>query len=349
LTMAHVKRKETQYQGFVPSYLIHPPSLKNGETYYTLHNKFGTVGQGQVYENDLVSSSLNFDNRTLDEDTFNVSKAKDYKRADRRGVSAFHESAPPEERSKPFLGETMYNSTFRNFQHEAKMIVDVPVEAYKESFGKFANPEGELSLKKVSKMLNDAIGKIVPDWIVAKFIKTFDANPTGRFTYSELVAEYSVIIRAIRADTKKDIVGQPEWLVASKKMPTKILTSTGMKTAMQMAMAHPNERKYLKEEGRASMWSCDHDMLTGTTRDTYHIPGYSGHIPASKRVPTVVEQGMARNPRPIKNNLRLIFSHDLPGYTGHKPRAARNDIGEKKGGRDPRTTAGSAAVGEDIL
>ena len=61
---------------------------------------------------------------------------------------------------QPFLGETMYNSTFRNFQHEAKMIVDVPVEAYKESFGKFANPEGELSLKKVSKMLNDAIGKV---------------------------------------------------------------------------------------------------------------------------------------------------------------------------------------------
>ncbi|GMH51134.1 hypothetical protein TrRE_jg9088 [Triparma retinervis] len=346
--MAHIKRKETQYQGFVPSYLIHPPSLKNGETYQTLRNKFSDVGQGQVYERDLVSSSMNFDNKTLDEDTFNVSKSTDYKRADRRGVAAFHNSAPPEERSKPFLGETMYNSTFRNFPQEAKMIVDVPVEAFKESFAKFANPEGELSLKKISNMLSDTIGKIVPDWIVAKFLKTFDPNPTGRFTYSELVAEYDVIIRAIRGDTKKDVVGQPEWLVASKKMPTKILTSTGMKSAMQIAMAHPSERRYLKKEG-VGMWSCDNDMLAGTTRDTYHIPGYSGHIPASKRVPKVTEQGMAKNPRAIKNNLRLIYSHDLPGYTGHKPKAARNDIGEKKGGRDPRTTSGSAAVGEDIL
>jgi hypothetical protein len=30
----------------------------------------------------------------------------------------------------------MYNSTFRNFPQEAKMIVDVPVEAFKESFAK---------------------------------------------------------------------------------------------------------------------------------------------------------------------------------------------------------------------
>jgi len=87
---------------------------------------------------------MNFDNKTLDEDTFNVSKSTDYKRADRRGVAAFHDSAPPEERSKPFLGETMYNSTFRNFPREAKMIIEAPVEAFKESFAKFANPEGEL-------------------------------------------------------------------------------------------------------------------------------------------------------------------------------------------------------------
>jgi hypothetical protein len=97
------------------------------------------------------------------------------------------------------------------------------------------------------------------------------------------------------------------------------------------------------------MYSTSQDMLAGTTRDTYHIPGYSGHIPASKRNPYVVAQAEAKVPRITKNNLRLIYSHDLPGYTGHKPNAAINDIGEKKGGRDLRTTSGSAAVGLSLL
>ena len=336
------------YQGFVPTHLVHPPSLKSGETYQTLRNKYINVGQGQTYEKNLVSATMNFHNRSLDQDTFTNVKSTDFKRADRRGVSAFHESADPVTRSKKFHGQTMYNSTFRNFPAEAKTILSLPVEELEEPFIALANSDGELSLKNIGKMLNRATGELVPDWIVAKFLKTFDANVTGRFTYSELVSEYDIILRAIKADTMKDVVGQPEWLAASKKMPAKILTTTNMKSAMQIAMEHPDKRQYTNGKG-TGMWSCDQDMLAGTTRDTYHIPGYSGHIPASKRNPIVREQGDAKDPRPIKNNLRLIFSHDLPGYTGHKPRAARNDIGEKKGGRDPRTTSGSAAVGTDIL
>lgn len=60
------------------------------------------------------------------------------------------------------------------------------------------------------------------DWITSKFMKNFDANPSGRFTFGELIAEYDSIITAIRADTMKDVVGQPEWLTASKKMPKKV-------------------------------------------------------------------------------------------------------------------------------
>jgi hypothetical protein len=334
------------YQGFVPTHLVHPPSMKTGESYDFLDNKNKKVGQGQVYAKPISSSSMNFDNETMDTSQFGVVKASDYKRADRRGVAAFHESADPATRSKKFVGETMYNSTFRNFKDEAKPFLALGVSDYKASFDKFANADGELSLKKISNMLAHATNTIAPEWIVNKFMKNFDANPSGRFTFGELIAEYDAITTAIRADTTKDVVGQPEWLTASKKMPKKVLTSTGMKSAMMIAMEHPDQRKYTDRTG---MWSCDNDMLYGTTRDTYHIPGYSGFIPASKRNPVVKEQGEAYHPRPIKNNLRLIYSHDLPGYTGHKPRAARNDIGEKKGGRDPRTTSGSAAIGQDIL
>ncbi len=333
------------YQGFVPTYLIHPPSMKTGENHEYLRNKNSSVGQGQVYRKRIGASCMNFDNRTLDADTFaNVSK-KDYKRADRRGVSANHESADVSERSKPFVGETMYNVTFRNFRVEAQPFLNMMSGDYKDCFDMYAT-RGELSIKAIPKWLNETVQMLVPDWICIKFMKPFDANPTGRFTFEEFEAAYPTIINAIDMDTKKDVVGKPEWLVASKKMPPKVLTNAGLKSAMQIACPAIDERKWSNKTG---LWSCDQDMRAGTTKDTYHIPGYSGHIPASKRNPIVQEQGEAKNPRAIKNNLRLIYSHDLPGYTGHQPRAARNDIGEKKGGRDPRTTSGSAAVGEDIL
>ena len=184
--------------------------------------------------------------------------------------------------------------------------------------------------------------------------KTFIPHPPHhrhpQQTFEELEAALPTIIHAIKHDTAKNTVGQPEWLIASKKMPPKVLTNGGVRSAMQidfgMADTNPADRPYTYKTG---MYSSSQDMLLGTTRDTYHIPGYAGHIPFSKRNPVVMEQGEMKVPRPTKNNLRLIFSHDLPGYTGHQPRAARNDVGRKTGGLDPRTTSGSAATGMDIL
>ena len=321
--------------------------MKSGESHEILANKYSNVGQGQTYKQKVISSSMNFDNLALTADQFKTVEKKDYKVPDRRGVSAGHASMDVSERSKKFYGGTMYNTTFRNFAEEGRRVVEREVEDLREGFEKMTDRNGEMQVKGIRKWLNISLGfEHTPDWIVLKFLKSFDENPSGRFTWEEVVAAYPAIRNIIDIDTKKDVVGKPEWLVASKKMPPKVLQNLGVKSAMQIAMAKIEDRKYSHKTG---MWSCDNDMLTGTTRDTYHIPGYAGHIPTSKRNPIVQEQGDAKEPREIKNNLRLIYSHDLPGYTGHQPRAARNDVGEKKGGRDPRTTSGSAALGEDIL
>jgi len=334
--------------GFVPTYLVHPPSMKNGETYEFLKSKYTTVGQGQTYKNKVGASASNFDNLALTEDQFKTVEETDYVVPDRRGVSATHASGDVRDRSKPFYGGTMYNSTFRNFKDEGAVVVAMEVEELREGFEKHCDGNGELNLKHIKRWLNDSLGfAATPDWIVLKFLKPVDENPSGRFTWDEIVAAYPRIRRAIDMDIKKDVVGKPEWLTASKKMPPKVLQNLGVKSAMQIATTKLEDRKF--SNGKGGMWSCDHDMLAGTSRDTYHLPGYAGHIPMSKRNPIVEKQGDAKVPREIKNNLRLIYSHDLPGYTGHQPMNARNDIGEKKGGRDPRTTAGSAALGEDIL
>jgi len=322
--------------------------MKTGESHEYLKNKYTTVGQGQTYKTTIGSSSMNFDNAPMSTEQLATVETGDYKVPDRRGVSANHDSAPPEERTKPMYGHTMYNSTFRNFGSEAESVLSRTAEDLRPAFEKMQDRNGELSLKEIKRWLGLALDfEHAPDWIVLKFLKCFDENPSGRFTFQEVVDAFPKIQRIVKKDTTKDVAGKPEWLVASKKMAPKVLQNLGVKSAMQIATAKYADRKY--SNGKGGMWSCDEDMLTGTTRDTYHIPGYAGHIPLSKRNPIVQQQGDAKVPREIKNNLRLIYSHDLPGYTGHQPKAARNDIGEKKGGRDPRTTAGSAALGEDIL
>ena len=65
------------------------------------------------------------------------------------------------------------------------------------------------------------------------------------------------------------------------------------------------------------------DRLEGSSKTTYHIPGYSGFIAKSQRNPLVVTMSNALEKRPDKSDLRLFLTHNLPGYTGHEPRAAR--------------------------
>ena len=89
---------------------------------------------------------------------------------------------------------------------------------------------------------------------------------------------------------------------------------------------------------------CD-DLFEGTTKDTYHIPGYCGHIAASKRNPDVLLHSEAEIARENGTSLRLYHRHNVPGYTGHQPTNARNDLGERLSGAHPATTSGAAALG----
>ena len=89
LLLSMTTKKFYGYQGFTPCHLVHPPAAKYPRDF--LMNKYDAVGQGQVYSKQVISSAMNFDNRPLNSDSF-VVKASDFKRSDRRGVSALHES-----------------------------------------------------------------------------------------------------------------------------------------------------------------------------------------------------------------------------------------------------------------
>lgn len=92
------------------------------------------------------------------------------------------------------------------------------------------------------------------------------------------------------------------------------------------------------------------DLAHGTTRNTSHIPGYTGHAPASQFASAAgVAQGEAAAPRADLKAASLPFTLDqysrarVPGYTGHKPQGAANISSTQPAQGPPTaTTAGDA-------
>jgi len=73
------------------------------------------------------------------------------------------------------------------------------------------------------------------------------------------------------------------------------------------------------------------EYYQGTTKATYHPPGYSGFIPETGRNPHATVQGICRNEREGTKNFELqtLFQYpqSIPGYAGYRPQTAINDVG----------------------
>ena len=80
----------------------------------------------------------------------------------------------------------------------------------------------------------------------------------------------------------------------------------------------------------------------GTTKASYHPPGYSGFIPETGRNPHATAQGMGVDPRISTKRIELQtlfqYPHHLPGYAGYQPQTAINDCGPNR--NESLTTSG---------
>jgi len=85
---------------------------------------------------------------------------------------------------------------------------------------------------------------------------------------------------------------------------------------------HPSEIKF-----RGSTL----ENFQGTTKASYHLPGYSGFVPETGKNPRAQQQGLCVEPREGTKNFRLStlfqYPHQLPGYGGYRPQTNINDVG----------------------
>jgi hypothetical protein len=93
----------------------------------------------------------------------------------------------------------------------------------------------------------------------------------------------------------------------------------------------------------ASKTGTTRDLFVGTTKATYQLSGYGGHIPMNTTNPKKELHSNGANVRPQPCYLRLVREGlgSLPSYTGYIPKAT-GLYGERKTGMDPMTTTGAA-------
>mmetsp|Transcript_23331 Transcript_23331/g.32978 ORF Transcript_23331/g.32978 Transcript_23331/m.32978 type:complete len:286 (-) Transcript_23331:292-1149(-) len=91
---------------------------------------------------------------------------------------------------------------------------------------------------------------------------------------------------------------------------------------------HDPKTHYFPEDGKRvfSRRATDRDLFFGTSKNTVRIPGYGGFVPESKNNIDTIRQNV---PYDTKDNMLMVYRHNMPGYTGHNPTAVINDRGPR--------------------
>lgn len=333
------------YQGFRSWGMMTQPTLKPGETTASRASKFADVGHGVVYAKGPATETLR--DATVARQAYSLVTSADYVVPDKRGISKkFTEGLPA---PKTFYGRSMHESTFRHPENECGAYAALTDDAIAASFTALDEAgAGELPISLVKPCILKACGGACPPRVLDKFGKYFELQTDGGVVLDALLQANAVVRMSALPPSMGGVElrsGAPEWLVSSRQVNTS-LVPRDIRSSYQKDLGKagelPLERPFVAKTGMASTTQ---DLFDGTTKDTHHIPGYCGHIPASKRNPDVVAHGDAEHVRERATSLRLYHRHNVPGYTGHQPVNARNDLGERLSGAHPATTSGAAALG----
>ena len=137
---------------------------------------------------------------------------------------------------------------------------------------------------------------------------------------------------------------QPKW---SSSVACDLIVEDQTKSSYQMDMGMagecPSGRPFVAKTGMASTTM---DLCDGSAKTTYHVPGYSGHIPCSSRNHTAADHADGEMARTKASNQLFYHQHNLPGYTGFNPSIAKNDKGPRFSGSSPQTSSGAMTSGE---
>lgn len=167
----------------------------------------------------------------------------------------------------------------------------------------------------------------------------FDTKPCAKLTIGR------VSYLPVGAEASRVSAAKPEWLRRSLESSDS-LHLRHLKSSYQMdigaADEKPLDRPFMSKSGMATTTM---DLCQGTTKSTYHMPGYSGHLPMAASSARLIDGATVRQPH---CDIRMYYRHDIPGYTGWQAVHAKNDKGRRTCGANPKTSSGAMVLGEII-
>lgn len=225
---------------------------------------------------------------------------------------------PEEKRERPFLGDSTFRDTFGAGQ-------DRPMPSNITALGQ---------LRPSTAVNSD---ELAPSMTNNPFYQT----------------EYSLKSSQRRHGTAPKFGGRGPPLVAGrprsfvgldKPKLRRELLSTSYRTDFGVFGDNPAD-KMPQDPSDFSKKATTADHMRGTSKGTFHPPGYTGFIPATTVNPKAVRQAQMEKPRD-SNGWELSglfqFPQDIPGFTGYRPQTSINDVGPDRNLQ--LTTSGRAGV-----
>jgi len=330
------------YQGFRSQATMVPPSLPIGETTESRDCKFRDVGTGLVYSAPLPTRPKW--GETITKAATTLVRPRLYSAPDRRGVSALFEESN-KALPKRFMGSTVYRSDFIDLRADLVKLQDAcrSPAAFQKAFFHYSRG-GELDTMLLPKVLDMALGERASEGIKSKFAAAFSKSRAGFVSWDDFRQKLGQILEAAVKEGSSGGVSVPEWLVLSSKPIPKVIVGPALKSCYQCDMGLRNENPQTKPYTyKAGMYSTSYDLLRGTTKDTYHLPGYDGFIPESRRNSFAITQVNAKRTRASRERIAENVKPAVSGYTGHIPSNLINDRGPPLCGLNPLTTTGAGA------
>jgi len=319
------------------------PTLKPGDSFASLSAKYKNISEDvDPHEKEKLHYKTI---STIESTRFTT---KDYKVPSKKGMMAGQDQPYD---PKPFLHTSVFKDDQRPVTYESRAFAAIDEESLRRAFSK-VDPEnkGLVDTRKIPEVLQPFL---TPKWILEKFkghFAKFAKRRDGRMDVDEWISSVQAVKEYIVDETSCIPVGYPEWIKQSKKAPVKVVTSLNAKPSYILDFGDPSlgkqdwpmSRKYTFKN---TMKGKTLDLAEGTSKHTYNLPGYGGHVPTSLRLAKQKLHAENVIPRKPHNDLLLTYHNNMPGYTGYFPCYAMEASEPRDLGACSQTSSGAAVLG----
>ena len=274
---------------------------------------------------------------------------------------------------RPFIASTESRERFADYIKDALDLRSVPMDKWADAFRALdRDGSGSIERAEVGDVMRIVYGRAAPGDHVRQFMAHFDKNKDGRVSWDEFVLGLEVAKKQIEGSVLRKVTKRAEMVGGEGR--THARTHTRERASARPHTARPHAQPWMTrsetrvvgreavfsstsrdmggagEDPRArplvagsGMASTTTELNQGTTKSSFHLPGYGGFVPAAKTNPRALGHATAERPRADgKSFQRLTTRVNKPGYTGYAPESAQYDLGPRK----VRARASEGAAGE---